>query len=167
MDAPKTQDSTPRTKGCEILIADDNPRARHWLGTILATSGHKITEAASGTEALDRILARHFHILITDLQMYPIDGYMLIDALKILPKSRQAPAVIVCSALVGDVHVDGRPELRSVVRLLTKPTRPAALIEAVEAASQAGTQTRFGRPPSVTFASRCRHGVQTPPSRAR
>jgi len=60
-----------------IIIAEDEAPIRELLARALARDGHKVTTAANGAEALDKIAAGKFDLLLTDIQMPVMDGIAL------------------------------------------------------------------------------------------
>ncbi|MEW8406617.1 MAG: response regulator, partial [Candidatus Thiodiazotropha taylori] len=52
-----------------ILIADDEPRARASLKELLRFTGHEITLAESGREAIDLLNSNNFDLILLDLNM--------------------------------------------------------------------------------------------------
>ena len=75
-----------------------------------------------------------FDLLITDLDMPGRDGFQLLSAISLLPKSRGRPPVIVCSALLDEGLAERRPELRLAHVLLAKPVQPEDVLKAVDKA---------------------------------
>ncbi|MFU9137637.1 response regulator [Erwinia tasmaniensis] len=73
-----------------ILIADDNPVNRLLLKRQLNALGYEVDEARDGEEAAQRCLKKHYHLLITDLNMPKRDGLALTQALR----GQQADLVI-------------------------------------------------------------------------
>jgi DNA-binding NarL/FixJ family response regulator len=67
-----------------IVIADDNPRARHGLKAILATQpGIAIVgEASQGAEALTLIEMQHPQVALLDVRMPGMDGLQTARAIK-------------------------------------------------------------------------------------
>jgi two-component system response regulator FlrC len=57
-----------------ILVVDDEEGIRSFVAEALAASGHDVTQAADGDEALRRLAARGFELVLTDLKMPGIDG---------------------------------------------------------------------------------------------
>ena len=119
-----------------VLIADDSLGMRVYLRAILSGSGYVCTEKADGGEAFDAILAEPFDLVITDLDMPGMDGFALLSAISLLPRSRGRPAVIVCSALLDEGLAERRPELRLATALLAKPVQPEDVLKAAERALQ-------------------------------
>jgi CheY-like chemotaxis protein len=114
----------------DILVVDDHTRARQYMSTLLSAVGYRISVACDGSQALSLLLRRKFDLLITDLEMRPLDGYGLIALMSKLPPEQRIPKVVVCSAHVGDPDVERRPELRGA-RLVAKPIHPRELLVAV------------------------------------
>jgi class 3 adenylate cyclase len=108
-----------------ILIADDNRMNRLLLGRSLEHQGHTVSFAEHGREALDLLRRKHFDLLLLDVLMPELDGYRVLEELKLDAHLRDIP-VIMTSAL---------DELDSVVKCvemgaedyLTKPINPVLL----------------------------------------
>jgi two-component system, cell cycle response regulator CpdR len=60
-----------------IIIAEDETPIRELLARALTRDGHKITTAANGADALEKISAGDFDLLLTDIQMPVMDGIAL------------------------------------------------------------------------------------------
>ncbi len=58
----------------DILVVDDDPATRLSLSFALSDAGHKVTEAADGDEALERIAERTFDVAILDVRLPRVDG---------------------------------------------------------------------------------------------
>jgi CheY-like chemotaxis protein/anti-sigma regulatory factor (Ser/Thr protein kinase) len=58
-----------------ILIVDDNPFNREMLGDILQANGCQVDKANNGKEALDKISANTYAIIIMDMLMPGLDGF--------------------------------------------------------------------------------------------
>ena len=61
-----------------ILVVDDDDDVRGFLAEALEASGHEVEQAADGEQAYRRLLARSFHVLVTDLKMPRLDGMELL-----------------------------------------------------------------------------------------
>src|SRR5262249_11053127 len=131
---PNPVNQTPQPR---VLIVDDAAGMRVYLRSILASAGYQCVEAPDGGTAFDLLLKEKFDLVITDLNMPQMDGYALLSAVSLLPKSRGRPPVIVCSALLGADEVQKRPELRLAAVLLAKPVQPEDVLKAVDKARQA------------------------------
>ena len=65
-----------------ILVADDEKIKRVTLAQDLETQGHEVVTAADGAEALEKLLAGHFDVVVTDLKMPKLDGIELLKRIK-------------------------------------------------------------------------------------
>jgi PleD family two-component response regulator len=74
--------ATAEQRPLRILIAEDVAVQRRMLARLLSNMGHWVETAANGEEALVRILAAEFDVLITDWEMTPIDGPALCAAVR-------------------------------------------------------------------------------------
>ncbi len=70
-----------------ILICDDQDLIRDSLATIMSRDGHEVVAATDGPQALQRIAAQKFDLLITDLKMPKMTGIeLLAEAKKLRPE---------------------------------------------------------------------------------
>ena len=81
-----------------ILVAEDDPTTRQIFSRTLEEVGYYVAEAATGREAWQSILERHFDLLIMDVSMPVLDGIELIQLAK-----AEAPhlRVLAVSGFVG------------------------------------------------------------------
>src|ERR687893_487851 len=63
-----------------LLIVDDEAALREAIAERLADHGFAVEQAGSGEEALERLSAFAFDVLITDLRLPGIDGRRVLDA---------------------------------------------------------------------------------------
>ncbi len=60
-----------------ILIVDDEAEIRETLADILTGARHGVVTASSGREALERMAAEHYDVILTDIRMPDLDGRAL------------------------------------------------------------------------------------------
>ena len=60
-----------------ILLADDDAAARDLVARALGSDGHTVDSTQDGIEALERLGAHDYQLLVTDLQMPGLDGVSL------------------------------------------------------------------------------------------
>jgi CheY-like chemotaxis protein len=95
--ATPTEGADPAAK--RILIVDDEPNIRSFIGRALAGAGYLTGFAGSGTEALRSALDSHYDLIILDLVMPDMDGCSVLDQLL---RARPDQTVMVLSC-VADV----------------------------------------------------------------
>ena len=112
----------------QILVVDDEEIARTNLEYILRKEGHQVTTAANGLEALEKVKAQEFDVVLTDLKMEKMDGIQLLESVKQIAPHTEIVMVTgyatVSSAVdalkKGAAHYLSKPikldELRATVR---------------------------------------------------
>jgi threonine synthase len=79
-----------------IVVIDDNPNDRRLIRRLLQSYKHyRVYEAANGAEGLQVVRDRQPDLIITDLTMPDVDGFMMIDWLKLDPRTAHIPVVVV------------------------------------------------------------------------
>ena len=91
-----------------ILVVDDYVLNRMQLKRSLEGQGHTVALAENGRQALERLEADRFDLVLLDILMPEMDGYEVLARLKSDPARRDLP-VIVISAL---------DEMESVIRCI-------------------------------------------------
>jgi CheY-like chemotaxis protein len=92
---PVTQQTA--TKRLRVLLVDDSPIARATESALVRALGHHVEEAQDGEEALARLTAQGFDVVLTDIQMPKMDGFTLTRTLKANPHSARIPVIILSS----------------------------------------------------------------------
>jgi DNA-binding response OmpR family regulator len=110
-----------------ILIVDDEPKIRSFIGRALAAAGYATEFADSGAEGLRRAVATRYDLVILDLVMPDLDGRQVLGRLL---ASRPGQAVIVLSC-VADVAAKVDCLERGAQDYLTKPFSLAELLARV------------------------------------
>lgn len=108
-----------------VLVVDDNSVNRFMLSQQVTQLGHRAAAAANGREALQKLRADAFDLVLLDIMMPEMDGYAVLEEMKSDAKLRELPVIM----------VSGVDEIKSVVRCiergaedyLTKPPDPVLL----------------------------------------
>ena len=90
--APKTVDETPK-----VLVIDDDPLALELVEAVLVPQGYTVLKAAGGEDGL--ALARQMlpRLIILDILMPGVDGFAVVQRLRVDPATTAIPIVILTS----------------------------------------------------------------------
>jgi diguanylate cyclase (GGDEF)-like protein len=66
----------------EILIVDDDPDVRTFVRAVLECDGHRVIDAGSGQEAIQRLRIRRPSLVLLDVMMPAMDGFAVVHAIK-------------------------------------------------------------------------------------
>ena len=73
--SPALETAQPTTKGCRVLVVDDNVDAAQSLGTLLGLTGHEVQIAHDGPSGLKAALAMQPDVVLLDIGLPGFDGY--------------------------------------------------------------------------------------------
>ena len=120
-----------RLDGVRVLAVDDDPDATSLMREVLEAAGASVLSAHSAPAALSILAREHPDVLLTDIGMPGMDGFMLIAKVRASadPATREIPA----AALTAYARSEDRVRaLKSGFQMhLAKPIDPAELIAAV------------------------------------
>jgi CheY-like chemotaxis protein len=84
--------------GVDILIAEDSPTQAEHLRYLLNESGHRVTLARNGKEALAAAHRQAPSLIISDIVMPEMDGYALCREIKSEPALKNIPVILLTSS---------------------------------------------------------------------
>lgn len=125
-----------------VLVVDDEPAIRALVAKIVERSGYPVETARDGAEAIEKIDAQEFAVVVLDLMMPNVDGYALIDYLR--EHSERRPAIIVISA--GDTAALRRLDGSMVHSILRKPFDIDVLGDLITAAARTMSEAESESP---------------------
>ena len=118
-------------RGLRILLAEDNPVNVKVARAFLEKWGHHVTVAGSGKEALVRIEAETFDVVLMDVQMPEMDG---LEATRTL-RAREAETGGHVPVIAMTAHAQASDRERCVAAgmddYVVKPVEPSALSAAI------------------------------------
>ena len=79
----------------KILVVDDHPTTRLKLSLGLQEQGHTVAEAENGKQALEKLHADPFDLVLLDIVMPEMDGYQVLDEMKRDVKLRDLPVIVI------------------------------------------------------------------------
>lgn len=95
-DALSAPVASPRS--LRILVSEDNLTNRAFLEAVLDRFGHTAVFCENGLEALQRLKAQDFDLVLMDLHTPMMDGYQATKAMRALPLPKSAIKIIALSA---------------------------------------------------------------------
>lgn len=125
------RDRAATVYGRRLLVVDDNATNRRILVKQALLWGMEPQAAASAVEAIDLVRHGHpFDVAVLDMQMPDMDGARLAAELRRYRDRQALPLVLLTS--VGQRQRDGAEGLNEFSAWLSKPIKPAALLEAFQ-----------------------------------
>jgi len=127
----------------QVLLLDDDPAMLSILEGMLQTAGYRCLTATNAEQALAMVIADEaISVVLSDIYMPGMTGFRFVDRVNAEPLNRPAPRVLLLTA---------QPSIQTAVEalrlgvcdFLTKPVRPAELLEAVSRAISRANQDRM------------------------
>ena len=118
-------------QGIKVLVVDDTTDMREYIAFVLEQEGAEVVAVTSAAEALTALAQFQPAVLVSDIGMPEMDGYMLLRQVRRLPSEQggQIPAIAL-SAYVGELNQQ-QAIAAGFQRHLSKPIESATLIEAI------------------------------------
>ena len=123
-------EKTHSLQGLDVLIVEDSPDTLLLLGTLFRREGANVMTATSAAEALQTAITKRPHIIVSDIGMPDVDGYQLLQQLRLLPGLSEVPAI----AISGYASEEDCQRARSVgyLALVPKPVDIDALFNLIQ-----------------------------------
>jgi two-component system chemotaxis sensor kinase CheA len=86
-----------------LLVADDSFTTRELIRSILQSAGYEVTTAVDGFDALDKLRADAYDLVVSDVEMPRVDGFQLTTQIRQDLGLTDLPVVIVTS-LASETH---------------------------------------------------------------
>lgn len=114
-------------KPLPILVVEDDPALREALQDTLELAGYQVVTAADGEDALARLRTIKAGLIVSDVQMQPMDGYTLLKKAKQL--APQIPFLLMTA--YGELKQAVEAMRGGAAHYLLKPFEPDALLAEV------------------------------------
>jgi two-component system NtrC family sensor kinase len=72
--AAPTAEPRAASRQASVLVVDDEDRLRSILTDVLTSLGHRVDEAANGTQAMEKLAAGDYDLVMLDLRLPDVDG---------------------------------------------------------------------------------------------
>jgi CheY-like chemotaxis protein len=77
-----TKEHANKLRGVKVLLVEDSPDNQVLIATYLEKMGVSVTSASDGQEGVESALSKDFDIVLMDVQMPRLDGYMATHQLR-------------------------------------------------------------------------------------
>lgn len=114
-----------------LLLVEDDPDILALLDTTLKIADHRVVTAQNGRDALEIVQREHPAIVIADIMMPYMDGYGLVNRLKIDPATRHIPVVFITATFVSPEDREFALKI-GVARIIPKPLNLKMFLDTVE-----------------------------------
>lgn len=113
-----------------VLVVDDSTGVRMLVRGALEHAGYEVLEACDGEDALEFLDGRPLGLVVCDLAMPRMDGFSFMRYLRLHPRYRYTPLVV----LSTETRQPQRDEARKqgAQAFINKPCTPSQLVGAVQ-----------------------------------
>jgi CheY-like chemotaxis protein len=115
-----------------ILVVDDEEDVREVIALSLSNRGYEIETAANGTDALARMRAKRFDLVLLDVMMPVVTGIEVCRLAKADPALADVPIVFLTAKGGGDALAEGLEA--GALMYLQKPFTTEKLVRLIDAA---------------------------------
>jgi putative two-component system response regulator len=114
-----------------ILAVDDNPTNLYLLETLLKAHGDEVISVSTGADALLRLAAGPFDLVISDILMPGMDGFKFCREVKMNPKTKDIPFVFYTATYTEDKDRELALKL-GASRFVLKPEAPEKFLAIID-----------------------------------
>jgi len=111
-----------------VLVVEDDPTLREALCDTLELAGYSVSSAGDGEDALIKLSEESVGMVVSDVQMRPMDGHELLARIK--SSHPQTPVLLMTA--YGNIEKAVSAMRGGAVDYLAKPFEPELLLEKVE-----------------------------------
>ena len=114
-----------------VMVVEDSQTMRKLIGSALqGIAGVQVVEAGDGADALAKLATEPADLILTDVNMPVMDGFTFVGKLRELPQFAKTPVIVLTTE--GAIADQERGKQLGVAAYVTKPIRPAAIVETVK-----------------------------------
>jgi CheY-like chemotaxis protein len=121
----------------QILVAEDSPIIANLISTLLAKRSYSADIVGNGHLAVAAVQAKHYDLVLMDVQMPEMDGISATQAIRALPGPERTVPIV---ALTANAFVGQRESYLAAGMddCVTKPIQPSALYIAIQRCGDRG-----------------------------
>lgn len=116
--------ATLQTENIRVLVADDDHSIRQLVCTIVRREGLEVDCVADGLEAIEKLKAHEYAVILLDLMMPRVDGFGVVEYLKNHPPTHK-PVILVVTAYADQRFKEVDPNI--VAGVIRKPFEVAEI----------------------------------------
>lgn len=129
-----------------ILVVDDREEDRILAETLLQTGGEETRTAINGADALQKLRAEHFDVIVSDILMPVMDGFRLCQECKTDEALRHIPFVFLTSSYTEDADETLAFRL-GADGFIRKPVEPECLTQSIRKLAGTARESLAGPAP--------------------
>lgn len=107
-----------------LLIVEDEPALRY-MTRLALSDDFAVDDVESGEDALERVAAHHYDLIMLDVMMPGIDGYTVCETIRAMPRGDE-PKIVFCTGR-GGIIGRARGRQAGAEAYIVKPFSPRAL----------------------------------------
>jgi two-component system chemotaxis response regulator CheY len=111
----------------KILVVDDSEFVRNYHTHILVQAGFGVLTAVDGNDGLETLFTNPCDLILTDINMGPMDGYEFIRRVRAEPRYDDLPIIIISTEGEKGDKMKGYEAGANLY--IVKPSEPAVMIE--------------------------------------
>lgn len=124
--APPTPARRPR-----LLVCDDSFTTRELIRSILQSAGYEAAAAVDGADALDKLQAQSYDLVVSDVEMPRVDGFQLTARIRSELALHELPVVLITS-LASEEHRRRGLEAGAQAYIVKSQFNQGSLLEVIE-----------------------------------
>ena len=113
-----------------VLIVDDSPTTRKFVGYVLRRRDYATEEAEDGLDAMEKLSNYEIDLVIVDLNMPNMDGISFVKNLRNSYYNLDLPVIMLTTT--SDRELQEEAYGAGINMFLTKPVQPDVLLDSVE-----------------------------------
>lgn len=113
----------------KVLVVDDSPTMQDIISATLKAAGFEVVQAEHGAEGLELLKKEEPDLIITDLNMYQMDGFEFVSRVRKQVEHEFIPILFLTTESSEDMKQIGRD--LGATGWLQKPFNPKELVRVV------------------------------------
>ncbi|HEY9656362.1 MAG TPA: response regulator, partial [Crinalium sp.] len=139
---PATSSSYYPLSSLRVLGVDDDPDSLAFVTFVVEQAGAEVTAVGSAIEALQVLQTTPFDLLLSDIGMPEMDGYALMQQVRMLSEQSRDIVAIALTAYAGEFNQE-KALAAGFQQHVSKPVEPERLIRAIVTLLGQATSTSF------------------------